>query len=63
MATNDQQVHELGDVLAWLTSLAHQLGISLDEAAQRYVTNPQFRPSAENEKDPAASCRVLVRVR
>ncbi len=40
MATNDQQVHELGDVLAWLTSLAHQLGISLDEAAHRYVTNP-----------------------
>ncbi len=38
--TREQQVHELGDVLAWLTSLAHQLGISLDEAAQRYVTDP-----------------------
>src|SRR6185295_19080480 len=25
------QVHELGDVLAWLASLANQLGIALDE--------------------------------
>jgi NTP pyrophosphatase (non-canonical NTP hydrolase) len=30
------QVHELGDVLAWLASLANQLGIDLDEAAARY---------------------------
>jgi NTP pyrophosphatase (non-canonical NTP hydrolase) len=30
------QVHELGDVLAWLASLASQLGIDLDEAAARY---------------------------
>ena len=30
------QVHELGDVLAWLASLAGQLGCSLDEAAARY---------------------------
>lgn len=35
--TRDQQVHELGDVLAWLASLANQLGISLDEAAARYA--------------------------
>lgn len=35
--TRDDQLHELGDVLAWLASLAHQLGLSLDEAAQRYV--------------------------
>ena len=35
--TRDQQVHELGDVLAWLASLANQLGISLDEAAGRYA--------------------------
>lgn len=34
--TPDQQLHELGDVLAWLASLAHQLGLSLDEAVQRY---------------------------
>ena len=33
----DDQVHEIGDVLAWLTSLANQLGIGLDEAAQRYA--------------------------
>jgi NTP pyrophosphatase (non-canonical NTP hydrolase) len=32
----DQQLHELGDVLAWLASLADQLGLSLDEAAARY---------------------------
>ena len=35
--TEAEQRHELGDVLAWLTSLAHQLGLSLDEAAQRYA--------------------------
>lgn len=32
-----QQLHELGDVLAWLASLAAQLGLSLEEAAQRYA--------------------------
>ena len=31
------QAHELGDVLAWLASLANQLGLSLDEAAARYA--------------------------
>ncbi|MDZ7676613.1 MAG: MazG nucleotide pyrophosphohydrolase domain-containing protein [Acidimicrobiales bacterium] len=35
--TPDQQLHELGDVIAWVASLAHQLGLSLDEAAQRYA--------------------------
>lgn len=35
-----QRLHELGDVLAWLSSLANQLGLSLDDAAQRYVTEP-----------------------
>jgi NTP pyrophosphatase (non-canonical NTP hydrolase) len=35
--TRDEQVHELGDVLAWLASLAGQLGIDLDEAANRYA--------------------------
>lgn len=38
--TRDEQLHELGDVLAWLASLAHQLDLSLDEAVQRYVDNP-----------------------
>jgi NTP pyrophosphatase (non-canonical NTP hydrolase) len=35
--TREEQVHELSDVLAWLASLANQLGISLDEAAGRYA--------------------------
>jgi NTP pyrophosphatase (non-canonical NTP hydrolase) len=35
--TPAEQLHELGDVLAWLASLAEQLGLSLDDAAQRYA--------------------------
>lgn len=31
-----QQLHELGDVLAWLASLANQLDLSLADAATRY---------------------------
>jgi NTP pyrophosphatase (non-canonical NTP hydrolase) len=38
--TPAQQLHELGDVLAWLASLANQLGLSLDDAMQRYVSDP-----------------------
>ncbi len=38
--TPEQQLHELGDVLAWLASLANQLGLSLDDAMRRYVTDP-----------------------
>ena len=38
--TTKEQLHEFGDVLAWLASLANQAGISLDDAMQRYVTNP-----------------------
>jgi NTP pyrophosphatase (non-canonical NTP hydrolase) len=34
---SDEQLHELGDVLAWLASLAEQLGLSLDDAAARYA--------------------------
>jgi NTP pyrophosphatase (non-canonical NTP hydrolase) len=34
--TVDEQRHELGDVLAWLASLAAQLGLSLEDAAARY---------------------------
>jgi NTP pyrophosphatase (non-canonical NTP hydrolase) len=33
----DDQLHELGDVLAWLASLAEQLGLSLDDAVARYA--------------------------
>ena len=32
-----EQRHELSDVLAWLASLAHQLDLSLEDAAQRYA--------------------------
>ena len=38
--TPEQQLHELGDVLAWLASLANQLGLSLTEAMARYVEDP-----------------------
>lgn len=38
--TAEQQLHELGDVLAWLASLANQLGLSLEDAANRYVVDP-----------------------
>jgi NTP pyrophosphatase (non-canonical NTP hydrolase) len=33
----NDRLHELGDVLAWLASLANQLGLSLDDAAVRYA--------------------------
>ena len=35
--TRAEQLHELGDALAWLVSLANQLGLSLDEAITRYA--------------------------
>ena len=35
--TREEQVHELGDTLAWLASLANQLAIPLDEAFGRYL--------------------------
>ena len=35
--TPAEQLHELGDVLAWLASLAEQLGLSLDDAVARYA--------------------------
>jgi NTP pyrophosphatase (non-canonical NTP hydrolase) len=31
------QLEELGDVLAWLASIANQLDLSLEEAAARYA--------------------------
>jgi NTP pyrophosphatase (non-canonical NTP hydrolase) len=36
----DDQLHELGDVLAWLASLANQLGLDLTDAVRRYVDDP-----------------------
>ena len=35
--TDAEQLHELGDVLAWTASLANQLGLSLDDAVARYA--------------------------
>jgi NTP pyrophosphatase (non-canonical NTP hydrolase) len=35
--TRDDQLHELGDVLAWLASLANQLGLELNDAVARYA--------------------------
>jgi NTP pyrophosphatase (non-canonical NTP hydrolase) len=35
--TREEQVHELGDTLAWLASLANQLDIPLNEAFGRYL--------------------------
>jgi NTP pyrophosphatase (non-canonical NTP hydrolase) len=32
-----QQLEEIADVLAWLASIAEQLGLSLDDAATRYA--------------------------
>ena len=40
--TRDQQVHELGDVIAWVTSIANQLGISLDEALDMLERDSDF---------------------
>lgn len=38
--SREEQLHELGDVLAWLASLANQLDLSLEEAVQRYLASP-----------------------
>jgi NTP pyrophosphatase (non-canonical NTP hydrolase) len=35
--TPAQQLHEFGDVLAWVASLANQMGIDLTEAVARYA--------------------------
>ena len=35
--SREQQLHEFADVLAWVASLANQLGIDLDEAVDRYA--------------------------
>ena len=35
--SREEQLEELADVLAWTASLANQLGLSMDEAMQRYA--------------------------
>jgi NTP pyrophosphatase (non-canonical NTP hydrolase) len=32
-----QRVHEFGDVIAWVATLANQMGVDLTEAVQRYA--------------------------
>jgi len=34
---HEQRVHEFADVLAWVASLANQVGVDLTEAVQRYA--------------------------
>jgi NTP pyrophosphatase (non-canonical NTP hydrolase) len=34
---HDQQVHEFGDVIAWVATLANQMGVDLTAAVQRYA--------------------------
>jgi len=38
--TKEEQLHELGDVFAWLASLANQIDLTLEDAIQRYIDNP-----------------------
>ena len=38
--TPAEQLHEIGDVLAWVASLANQLGHSLEDAVRRSVDDP-----------------------
>ncbi|HJR25236.1 MAG TPA: MazG nucleotide pyrophosphohydrolase domain-containing protein [Acidimicrobiales bacterium] len=35
--SSEDELHELGDVLAWLASLAVQLDLSLEDAVARYA--------------------------
>jgi NTP pyrophosphatase (non-canonical NTP hydrolase) len=35
--SHDQQVAEFGDVVAWVASLANQMGVSLEDAVARYA--------------------------
>ena len=35
--TREQQIHEIGDVLAWVLSLANQLDIEAEEALARFA--------------------------
>ncbi len=35
--TREEQLNELSDVMAWVIALANQLGLSLDEALERYA--------------------------
>jgi NTP pyrophosphatase (non-canonical NTP hydrolase) len=34
--THEQRVHEFGDVVAWVATIANQMGVDLTEAVDRY---------------------------
>jgi NTP pyrophosphatase (non-canonical NTP hydrolase) len=36
--THEQRVHEFGDVVAWVATLANQQGVDLNEAVERYAS-------------------------
>ncbi|MFZ9627933.1 MAG: MazG nucleotide pyrophosphohydrolase domain-containing protein, partial [Ilumatobacteraceae bacterium] len=35
--SHEQQVHEFGDVVAWVATLANQMGVDLTDAVERYA--------------------------
>jgi NTP pyrophosphatase (non-canonical NTP hydrolase) len=35
--SHEQRVHEFGDVIAWVATLANQMGVDLTQAVQRYA--------------------------
>lgn len=35
--SHEQRVHEFGDVIAWVATLANQVGVDLTEAIERYA--------------------------
>jgi NTP pyrophosphatase (non-canonical NTP hydrolase) len=35
--THEQRLHEFGDVVAWVATLANQMGVDLTEAVERYA--------------------------
>jgi NTP pyrophosphatase (non-canonical NTP hydrolase) len=50
--TPAEQLHELGDVVAWTASIANQLGLSLAEALDRYA-----QQSSDGGPAPAQTAR------
>jgi NTP pyrophosphatase (non-canonical NTP hydrolase) len=52
--TVDDQERELGDVVAWLASLADQLGLSLDAAAARMLDADRPPTPVGGENEPAS---------
>ena len=38
--THEQRVHEFGDVIAWVFSIANQVGVNMEDAIERYVKDP-----------------------